>query len=397
VYWFSRKAKPGPPVIGLILPGGGARNAYQVGVLKGIAEMLPENAANPFQVITGTSSGALIAVMLASNATQFQEGVRRLTGIWENFRVGKIFKSDAWTALKSGARWTLAVASGGLGTGKPRSLLDNSPMREMLESHVRFARIQHAINSGDLRAVAITTTGYTCGSSVTFYQGLDGLMPWVRANRMGIAEELTIDHLMASAAIPVVFPAVKLHNEYFGDGSMRESAPLSPALHLGADRLLIIGVRNPKTETALPYDEPVPYPSIGQITGYIFDTLFLDSLDADIERMNRINHTISEIRGKRVEYQDTELRPIDFLLLSPTRDIRELVEKHVGRFPRSVRVLLKGIGALTREGRPLISYLMFEGAFCQELIEMGYQDAFENENEIRQLLGIDVPGIRISQ
>jgi NTE family protein len=389
MYWLSFKKKHEKPVTGLILPGGGARNAYQAGVLKAIGDMLPEDAENPFPVICGTSSGALNAVLLASSATRFREGVDRLYGIWANFHVGKVFKTDTWTALKSGLRWGLTFLAGGLGKGQPMSVLDNSPMREMLERHIRFARIQQAIDSGALRAVSVTTSGYTSGTSITFFQGIKDLVPWKRTRRLGKRTEMTLNHLMASSAIPVLFPAVKLRNEYYGDGSMRQSAPLSPALHLGANRLLIIGVRNPVPDVAPDDAIDIPYPSFGHISGYIFDTLFMDSLDADIERMRRINHTISETRDKQVEYKDTSLRQIDYLVISPSRDVRSIVARYVGNFPLSLRILLKGIGALAREGRPLMSYLMFDAPYCKELMELGYQDALASREQILHLLGYD--------
>jgi NTE family protein len=269
------------------------------------------------------------------------------------------------------------------------SVLDNSPLRHLLERHIRFARIQQAIDSGDLRAVSITASGYTTGMSVTFYQGVEGLVPWKRTRRIGQPTELTLNHLMASSAIPVLFPAVKLKNEYYGDGSMRQTAPLSPALHLGANRLLIIGVRNPRPDIAPVEGARIPYPSFGQITGYIFDTLFMDSLDADIERMRRINHTITETRDKRVEYKDTALRQIEYLVITPSRDIRDIVERYVDNFPRSVRILLKGIGALTKEGRPLMSYLMFDAPFCKELMELGYEDGMAAREQVLHILGHD--------
>jgi NTE family protein len=389
MYWLSFKKKTEKPVTGLILPGGGARNAYQAGVLKAIGDMLPEDAVNPFPVICGTSSGALNAVLLASSANRFQEGVDRLYGIWANFHVGKVFKTDSWTAIKSGFRWGTTFLLGGLGKGQPRSVLDNSPLRDLLECHIRFARIQQAIDSGDLDAVSITASGYTSGISVTYYQGKEGLKPWKRTRRIGQPTELTLNHLMASSAIPVLFPAVKLRNEYFGDGSMRLTAPLSPALHLGANRLLIIGVRNPKPDTPSGDERNVPYPSFGQISGYIFDTLFMDSLDADIERLRRINHTITETKDKHVVYNDSSLRQIDYLVISPSRDIRDIVARYIGNFPRSVRVLLKGIGALTREGRPLMSYLMFDAPFCKELMELGYEDGMAAREQVLHLLGYD--------
>ena len=389
MYWLSFKKKKDEPVVGLILPGGGARNAYQAGVLKAIGDMLPDDAKNPFPVICGSSSGALNAVLLASSANRFREGVDRLYGIYANFHVGKVFKTDAWTALKSGVRWSLAFMPVRFSKSKPRSLLDNSPLRDLLERHIRFVRIQQAIDSGDLHAVSITASGYSTGTSVTFYQAHKGMMPWKRSRRIGQPTELTLNHLMASSAIPVLFPAVKLKTEYFGDGSMRQTAPLSPALHLGANRLLIIGVRNPRLDTAPLDSAKIPYPSFGQITGYIFDTLFMDSLDADIERMRRINHTITETKDKRVEYQDTSLRQIEYLVISPSRDILEIVERYVDNFPRSVRILLNGIGALAREGRPLMSYLMFDAPYCKELMELGYEDGMAAREQLMHLLGND--------
>jgi NTE family protein len=389
MYWLSFKKKKEKPVTGLILPGGGARNAYQAGVLKAIGDMLPEDVDNPFPVICGTSSGAMNAVLLASSATRFREGVDRLYGVWANFHVGKVFRTDTWTALKSGFYWAAAFLGAGIIKQQPRSVLDNSPLRGLLESHIRFARIQQAIDCGNLDAVSITASGYTSGLSITFYQGKKGLKSWKRTRRVGQPTELTLNHLMASAAIPVLFPAVKLRDEYFGDGSMRQTAPLSPALHLGANRLLIIGVRNPRPDIPTEEDRPLQFPTFGQISGYIFDTLFMDSLDADIERLRRINHTITETRDKRVDYHDTSLRQIDYLVISPSMDIRDIVERYIDNFPRSVRILLKGIGALAREGRPLMSYLMFDAPYCKELMELGYEDGMAARKEVLHLLGFD--------
>jgi NTE family protein len=389
VYWFKRKKDVTPSINGLILPGGGARNAYQAGVLKAIAEMLPDGAKNPFPVISGTSSGAINAAVLASNAGRFSEGVRRIDGIWKNFHCGKVFHADAWSALQSGFHWTVAFATARLGQSAPHALLDNSPQREFIESHIRLARIQHAIDTGALRALSVTASSYSSGHSFSYFQGVDELIPWQRTRRQGIAQEISIDHLMASSAIPLVFPAVWLNNEYHGDGSMRESAPLSSAIHLGANRLLIIGVRNPVLDATPAAGEYVPYPSVGQITGYMLDTLFMDRLDSDIERMTRINHLLGETNARFVEHEDTVLRPIEFLMISPSKDVREIAERHANAFPRAAHVLLKGLGALAREGRPLLSYLLFEAPFCREMIELGYQDGLANRSRIAQLLDIE--------
>ncbi|MDX1697623.1 MAG: hypothetical protein R3308_05015, partial [Thiohalobacterales bacterium] len=315
-------------------------------------------------------------------------GVDRLWGIWSNFHVGKVFHVDPWTAMKSAMGWGANFLTGGI-VRQPPSVLDNTPLRELLERHIRFARIQQAIDAGDLRAVSVTASGYSSGLSVTFYQGIEDLVPWRRTRRVGQPTELTLNHLMASSAIPVLFPAVRLRNEYFGDGSMRQTAPLSPALHMGANRLLIIGVRSQGLDPQPEDNGEVKYPSFGQISGYIFDTLFMDTLDADIERMRRINHTITETREKRVHYKDTSLRQIDYLVISPSQDVREIVARYVDNFPRSVRILLKGIGAMAREGRPLMSYLMFDAPFCHELLELGYQDGMAARDQILHLLGHD--------
>lgn len=390
MYWFTRKKEQTRPVTGLILPGGGARNAYQAGVLKAIDEIVSAGSKNPFPVISGTSSGALNAAVLASNAINFSEGITRLCGIWGNFHCGKVFHADSWTAIKSGLRWASSFATAGMGSG-PRAVLDNRPQREFIESHIRLARVQQAIDTGALRALAITTSGYSSGRSICFYQGIHDLQPWQRTRRIGVPEEITIDHLMASTAIPIVFPAVWMHNEYYGDGSMRENAPLSPAIHLGADRLLIIGVRHTVPDKIPTSKDKTPYPSVGQISGFMLDTLFLDSLDADIERLNRINHMIADSGARSVTAGTTTLRDIEFLMISPSKDVREIAERHIVDFPRSVRLLLKGLGALSHEGRPLISYLLFEASYCQELMKLGYHDGLDAREQITELL--EIPNI----
>ena len=391
MYWFSKKKENVTPVTGLILPGGGARNAYQVGVLKAIKDLLPDDAENPFPVICGTSSGAFNAAFLASNANHFSDGIANLVGFWENFESRKVFLTDWWSAVKSGSRWASSLLTASFGTRAPRSLLNNKPLRGLLESHIRFARIQQAIDSGALRAFSVTASGYSSGSSVSYFQGVEELENWQRNRRRGARTEIGINHLMASGAIPLIFPAVWMNDEYQGDGAMRESAPLSPALHLGANRLLIIGVRNPTPDTPSAARPRPPYPSIGQITGYMLDTLFMDRLDSDIERMNRINHIISQTPEKHVEHGDSALRPIDFLMISPSEDIRDIAQRHTRDFPRSVRLLLKGLGALSHEGRPLISYLLFEAGFCRELIELGYRDGMKAKEQLIEFLKLENP------
>lgn len=372
----------GKPRVGLLLGGGGARAAYQVGVLKAIAEIMPEGAGNPFPVICGSSAGGINAAVTASHALRFQEGVRRLTGVWENFEVGKVFRSDAWCAVTRSSRWLLAVLTGGAG-GSPKSILDVSPLRSLLESHVDFERIDQAIDSGALQAVGVTASSYSSGRSISFFQGLPNTDGWSRARRDGVATRLTIDHLMASAAIPILFPAVGIGGEYFGDGSMRQTAPISPVLHLGADKILVIGVRQEDASRGAEAQDH-DYPGVGQIAGYILDTLFLNSLSADIERLERINQTLRSVADK----DSTPLRQIDILLISPSKDLAAMAEPLYHLFPASVRYLLAVLGARRGSGRRLMSYLMFERPYCRALIDLGYQDAMARRSEIRGFLDL---------
>lgn len=367
------------PRVGLLLGGGGARAAYQVGVLKAVAEIVPEEAGNPFPVICGSSAGGINAAVVASHAMQFHEGIRRLAGVWENFETGQVFRADAWSALSRSSRWLFAMLTGGAWSG-PESILDVSPLRSLLNRHVAFDRIDQAIAQGVLRAVCVTASSYSTGRSISFYQGVPELEQWGRARRDGVATRLDIDHLMASAAIPILFPAVGIGGEYFGDGSMRQTAPTSPALHLGADRILVIGVR--REPGAAREDADYDYPGMGQIAGYILDSLFLNSLSADLERLNRINDTLAHVHNK----ENTPLRQVDTLFISPSQDLAAIAEPLFHLFPASVRYLLAVLGARRRGGRRLTSYLLFERRFCQALVNLGYRDAMDREPEIRAFL-----------
>lgn len=367
------------PRVGLLLGGGGARAAYQVGVLKAVAEILPEDADNPFQVICGSSAGGINAAVVASHTMHFQEGIRRLAEVWENFRVEQVFRADAWSAVSRSSRWLFAMLTVGA-WGSPKSILDVSPLHSLLHSHVDFSRIDRAIEHGVLHAVCVTASSYSSGRSVSFYQGAPGIDEWTRARRDGVPARLAVDHLMASASIPILFPAVGIGGEYFGDGSMRQTAPTSPALHLGADKILVIGVRQESGAAGRDHD----YPGVGQIAGYILDTLFLNSLSADIERLERINDTLRHVRDPEI----TPLRRVDTLLISPSRDLAAIAEPLYHLFPASVRYLLAVLGARRGSGRRLMSYLLFERPFCRELVDLGYRDAMAREPEIREFLDL---------
>jgi NTE family protein len=369
---------------GLILTGGGARAAYQVGVLKAVRELLPLPEKNPFQILCGTSAGAINAATLAVFADNFGAAVGNLLEVWENFHVRQVYRSDPVGIARVGARWLAALML--LSRTSPISLLDNSPLAEMLARNLDFGRIQENIDKGCLYAVSITCSGYSSGQSVSFYQGGPDAEAWERTQRIGAAMPLRVEHLMASAALPFIFPAVKINREYFGDGSMRQIAPISPALHLGADRVLVISSARQIANVEPPRVRGSLYPSVAQIAGHALNSIFLDSLNVDIETLQRINRTISLIHADSLREAGLPLRPIKVLVVSPSQPIERMVVRHTGELPWTVRFLLRGIGAMNRNGSNLASYLLFEQGYCRALIDLGYQDTMARRGEVLEFL-----------
>lgn len=381
------KPPPTSPRVGLILSGGGARAAYQIGVLKAVSDILPSGAHCPFPIICGTSAGAINGAALAIDAGRFHYAVRRLVRVWENFHVHHVFRADTLGIAKSGVHWLAAVLTGGLGRFNPHALLDRKPLETLLHRHMSCEKINASILKGALRAFSVTAAGFTSGQSVTFYQGAEDIEPWTRARRVGIPATVTVDHLLASSAIPFVFPGVKLDREYFGDGSMRQIAPISPALHLGADRVLVIGVRRDLNGD----DAPRPslgYPTLADVAGYVLDSIFLDALEADLERLRRINKTISLIPSHHLVENRMSLRPVEVLMIAPSEDINTIAGRHVKELPTPMRLLLRGLGALKRRGSSLTSYLLFEKGFTRALIDLGYKDTMARRDEVLRFLSI---------
>ena len=364
----------------LILPGGGARGAYQVGVLKAICE-LQGCSKNLFPVICGTSAGAINAAVIASHAHDMQTGIRNLEMFWRSMQCDRVYRTDALTVLKSGLRFAVTLLSAGLIAGHPKSLLDNEPLRQFLSRELRLEGIETAIKQKALQGVSVTASGYISAGATSYYQAADDVQPWDRPRRKGVATRLQLNHLMASSALPFIFPAERIGNEYFGDGGMRLTAPLSPAIHLGANRILVIGTRDEKPD--LPPAKVSAYPSAGEIGGYLLDTIFMDTLNADLARLKRINRTLSLVPEEK--RKETGLIEIDSLVIKPSKDLRDVTHAHVHEIPRSVQILLRTVGGWGRDWR-IASYLLFASSYCSELIDLGYADGMESEVQIRQFL-----------
>ncbi|WP_373974667.1 patatin-like phospholipase family protein [Chitinibacter sp. SCUT-21] len=378
------------PNTALILSGGGARAAYQVGVLLAIAKLLPQHAANPFPIICGTSAGAINAAGLAMGAGEFRRAVFSLARMWQNLQPEQIYHGSISALLGTGAHWLGALLLGGLGKYNPRSFLDNSPLREFLSGVVDFSQIQRHIDSGALRAVSISALGYSSGQSVAFFQGAADLDGWQRASRIGVRTELNVSHLMASSAIPLVFPAERIHREFFGDGSVRQIAPLSPAIHMGAQRVLVIGVA-PQSDDNPARQHTTAYPSLAQVSGQLMNSIFLDSLETDLERITRINRTISYISPEVRAQANLNLRPVEVLTISPSQPLEKLTLPFRREFSLGMRFFLGGLGAFRRQGSVLASYLLFCGPYSRKLIALGYHDALQKEQQLRDFLAAEPP------
>lgn len=380
----------------LFLTGGGARAAYQVGVLQAIFSLLSEtgwpSARNPFEIVCGTSAGAINATAFASRADDFESSVTHLLGVWRELDVEQIYRADSIGVIRSGARWLSLLSFGWLlrkwHAQPPNSLLDNSPLVGLLHAMLDLPRLDAALEAGCLHALAVSASSYTAGRHVTFYQSKEDVPPWSRVQRIAIPQQIGIDHLLASSAIPLIFPAVPLYCadrcEYFGDGSMREVAPISPAIHLGASKVLVIGAGNIGGHERR-FDEFSGYPSLAQIAGHAMSSIFLDGLSVDIERMSRINQTLSMLTPDQL--QQTSLRPVELLAITPSRPLDSIASRHVGSLPLPVRTLLSAIGATERRGAALASYLLFEASYTRSLIELGQIDTLNRRDEVLRFFG----------
>ena len=389
---------------GLVLMGGGARAAYQVGVLKAIAALLRElrrgidpgiaQGYNPFPILVGTSAGALNAAALAARADNFQEAVAQIVHVWENFRTDHVYRSDALGVVRTGARWLSLLSVGWMVRRslklRPRSLLDNTPLVALIEHMIDPERLALALDRGHVHALAVTASGYGSGRHVTFYQSKTNRQFAPRLQREYVHGDIGTQHLLASSAIPFVFPAVPLSTgaarEHYGDGSMRQIHPISPALHLGAERVLVIGAGQLGQPGFLSQVDPGAYPSLAQIAGHAMASIFLDSLASDIERLQKMNHIAHALSPE--QQRTLRLRPIDALVIAPSERLDGIAARYLGCLPRPVRALLDVLGAGRGNGAALASYLMFESAYTRVLIDLGFNDTMARRDEVVSFLAL---------
>jgi NTE family protein len=369
----------------LVLAGGGARAAYQVGALRAVREIVPDPRPNPFPIICGTSAGAVNAGALAVHAEDFGNAVERLLDVWRHFEPHHVYRADFPGVAANSLRWLAGFLFGAFLRNKRISLLDSRPLESLLARRLDFSRIAANIEAGSLDAVSITCSGYTSGQSCSFFQAGEHVESWKRSQRIGIRAKIGVDHLMASSAIPFLFPAHHLNREYFGDGSMRQIAPVSPALHLGADRVLVIGTAKIRDEAPQRTRGDL-YPSLAQVAGHVMNSIFLDSLAVDIERLERINRTISCVEPQQLRRMGLTLHHVDVLVLTPSEALDAIAVKHVRSLPASIRFLMRSVGAMRRGGANLASYLLFERGYCNELIELGYRDTLARRDEVAAFL-----------
>lgn len=370
------------PGIALVLQGGGARAAYQVGVLKALSEILGHPKENPFPIITGTSAGAINAAVLAANADNFGVAVARLVKVWEEFRPDQVYRTDFPRVARNSLRWLEAFFFGAVVQNRRVSLFDNTPLLTLIAEQAELKNIAKHLESGALRAVAVTASGYSSGQNCVFFQAVPEVSGWRRSQRVGIrVSQLRAEHLMASSAIPFAFPAIKINREYFGDGSIRQMAPMSPALHLGAARIFVIGtavlVKQMPNRVA-----DARYPSLAQIAGHAMSSIFLDTLAADLELLQNMNTMIGAVDAEKLKSAGAKMHHVDVCVACPQSPLEALAHQHVRDLPWAIRLLMRSIGALRKGGAALASYLLFDKRYCRALITRGYQDTIVRRDEM---------------
>ena len=366
--------------LGIVMGGGGARAAYQVGTLRYIARRFP-NLRIP--IVTGVSAGAINAALLASHHGSFQQAIEELSGLWQKLRVEDVFKVDTPSLAWTGVRWAFQLFSGGVGGAmRVKGLVNTSPLRDYLSEALHavdgeLTGVQYNLAKGRLQAVALSSSSYTTGQSMTWIQGCD-LREWERPQRRSRKTVLTVDHVMASSALPLFFPAQEIEGAWYGDGGIRLAAPLSPALHLGAGRILAISTRYDRDQSEADRPDVRGYPPPAQVVGAIMNSVFLDLLDQDALRLERLNRLIERLP----EDERDDLRLIKLLILRPSADLGRLANEFEPQLPKTFRFLTRGLGTKQTESPDFLSLLLFQPDYLSRLIEIGESDAEAQSEEI---------------
>ena len=376
------------PNLALVLTGGGARAAYQAGVVRALAEIWPRKAS-PFKIITGMSAGSINACQLAHTADDFMAGTERLWQLWNTLHIDKVFRSNSLSLLRLATFVLRDLALGGF-FPRPASnhLLDASPLRKLIEENVDFDRIHAHVKQGLLRAFAVTATNYRSGCAITFFDETGDKQEWVRNNHLGFRRKLKVEHILGSSAIPVFFPAVNIDGSFYGDGCVRLMTPVSPSLHLGAESVLAVGVRQPKDPARMLELSTLPSDDVNfaDIAGVFMNAVFLDTLDTDLERLRRVNMTLRGMAPQARENLENNFRTIPFDAVQPTKDLGLVASGSIDRYPFMMRHLLRGLGAGRKRGRDVLSYLAFDRSYCGKLLRMGYRDAMDRKDHLRQFM-----------
>jgi NTE family protein len=373
----------GTGLLGLVLTGGGARAAYQVGVLAWLARHFPQLQ---IPILTGVSAGAVNAAHLASHHGTFGQSVAALTGLWSGLSPEQVFRVDTWSLARNVARWGARLVSGGSRAApQVRGFVDTTPLRHYLEEALavvdgELTGIDYNLRRGSLRSVGISTTSYGSGRSVFWMQG--DCQPWTRPQRHSVPCRLGIDHIMASAALPLFFPAVRIGHDWYGDGGIRQTAPLSPALHLGATRLLAVSTRFDRGPGTGPRRDSRGYPAPAQVIGVLLNSIFLDLIDQDVLRLQRLNRLVQRLP----EEERMGLRVIELLVVRPSRDLGRLAREYEPRLPGGFRFLTRGLGTRETRSPDMLSMILFQQDYLTKVMQIGEADAESRAEEIAAFL-----------
>ena len=372
-----------PTSTALVLGGGGARAAYQVGVLKALVQLYPRNHGIPFKIICGTSAGAINGTSIATHASCFHLGVKKLEWVWRYFDTRKVYRATLPGVLKHLSKMALKGLQDDKVNTDAGSLLDNEPLRHLLNELIDFKRIDRNIRNGALTALSVDTSCYNNSRSVTFFQAARDIENWTRARRSGERRMLNTEHLLASSAIPMVFPSIKLNQAYYGDGSVHQLAPLSSPIHLGASKLLVINLDSPHKHYPMELEF---HPKTATIAGHLLDTIFSDTLNSDLERLERINNTLSLI--PEASRAQLALHPIKTLVIKPSEDLSKIAARFYDDMPWAIKTLLGFIGIDRQSDSSIVSYLLFEKSYTSALIDLGYQDGMAHLDELKAFFNL---------